>query len=372
MPQEFIALSTDRVLHISKNIISLPLKNIQCELSNVDTSSKLLIHFERDVQILFRRRRSASIFFEKSFYSIEVKEDTPKGSVILELKVTGGSGKYSFKKTEDLKTDTLFEVDKDSGEIVLLQELNREDGAERFSIDIRAIDANVQSSATTTVKVKVLDVNDNAPTFTQNSYSKTVDEGQASNKYILTVRATDADDGINREIIYSIVKKNGVHTPFEIDPRSGAIKSTEKLDREKKPFYNFSVKAEDQGEIKKSSQVDVSIALNDINDNAPKFSQEKYKFSIPESTKVGSVVYKVIATDADIGSNGVIEFNSLPIKRFRINTTSGEIILNEEVDFDRYQRESAFTVVVFDKGSPPKYANAEVEVYQCIIKNLFF
>ena len=111
----------------------------------------------------------------------------------------------------------------------------------------------------------------------------------------------------------------------------------------------------------------VSITLKDINDNPPKFSQDKYKFSIPENTTVGSVVHKLDATDNDIGLNGVIEFNPLPVKLFRINTKTGEILLNKAVDFDRYQRSSRFTVVAFDKGSPPKYANAEVEVKHYVL-----
>nr|AFI99116.1 seven transmembrane protocadherin flamingo [Clytia hemisphaerica] len=366
VPENTVRLQKDGTLYINKNVLHEPIKSIKCYLKRNGSNSKfkLIIQFENDFEVLVRRRRNIPIYFEKSLYSVDIFEDTKRDSVIRKLKVNGGSGKYSFSKTEDPKTDILFKVKSDTGDVILLQELNREDGAERFSIDIRAIDLNDPSnSATTTIRVKVLDVNDNAPTFAESSYSITVDEGQVANKYILTVRATDADEGSNQEIRYSIVNKANVQVPFQIDPISGAIKSTDVLDRETHPYYNFTVRAEDQGKVKLHTDVSVSITLRDKNDNSPKFSKDVYKLSIPENTTVGSVVFKLDAVDDDIGQNGVIEFRPLDSNlRFRINTSTGEIILKEAVDFDKYQRFSRFTVVAFDKGSPPKYANTEVEI----------
>ena len=366
-PEEILKLLDGETVFISQKVQNDPQANINCVLQHDEIVNNLRVHFENNIDVLARKRRNTPIYFEKSFYSTEVKEDAPLFKVILTLKVLGGSGNYVFSKAEDPKTDAIFRIDGKTGNVILLQKLNREDGAERFSIDAKVSDiSDPSNSIVTPIKIKVLDVNDNSPVFDQTSYKMTVDEGQASNKYILTVKASDPDDGLNREIIYSIVEKPNIKIPFQIDRKSGAIKNTEVLDREKNPYFNFTVKAEDQGVPKLSSSVMVSISLRDINDNSPKFSKSVYKLSILENTTVGSTVFKLDVTDSDIGMNGVIRFNPLPGTRFRINTTTGEIILNEAVDYDIYQRFSKFSVVAFDKGSPPNHAGAEVEVIKLL------
>lgn len=367
VPNNVIKLLADRSLYIDKQMLYPQQRLVECTLNNDfkrSESARLFINFERDVQILLKRRRRSTVLeFKEPFYSIDVKEDAKPNSKIMTLEVLGGSGKYIFTKTKDPITDGIFTVERNTGNVVLLKELNRDDGSERFSIDIKATDANeLSASVTTSVRVKVLDVNDNAPIFSQSSYSKEIDEEGSPNKYILTVHAKDADDGVNREITYSIIKEKNSYIPFHIDPTSGALTNTEKLDRERNSLFVFKVKAQDHGEVPKFSTALVNIKLKDINDNSPEFSSKKYQFSIPESTKVDTVVFKVTATDKDTGSNGEILFNPLRSRRFRINTTSGEIILNEAVDFDKYESRFLFSVVAFDKGSPPRFANAEVEI----------
>ncbi|MEO0687715.1 MAG: cadherin repeat domain-containing protein, partial [Cyanobacteria bacterium J06649_11] len=273
VPRKSIKLLDSKTIFLSQKVKNVPLSSIKCLLRHGKVVSKLQIHFENDIQVLVRQRRNTPINFEKSFYSANVKEDADLYTVILTLKVLGGSGNYVFSKAEDPKTDSIFRVDGKSGNVILLRKLNREDGAERFSIDVKAHDASDPSySIVTPIKIKVIDVNDNSPVFDQVGYHMTVDEGQASNKYILTVKATDPDDGLNREILYSIVQKPNIKIPFQIDQKSGAIKNSEVLDRERTPYFNFTVKAEDQGVPKLSTTVMVSIILRDVNDNSPKFS----------------------------------------------------------------------------------------------------
>ena len=363
VPKKSFKLLDGETVFISQNVKKVPRANIKCILQHDRVVSNLKVYFENDIQVLVRKRRNTPINFEKSFYSADVKEDAPLDTVILTLKVMGGSGNYDFSKAEDPKTDSIFRVDGKTGKVILLQKLNREDGAERFSIDVKAHDTSDPSySIVTPIKIKVIDVNDNSPVFDQVGYHMKIDEGQASNKYILTVKATDPDDGLNREIVYSIVQKPNIKIPFQIDPKSGAIKNSEVLDRERNPYFNFTVKAEDQGIPKLSTTVMVSIILRDVNDNSPKFSKSVYKLSIFENTTVGTTVFKLDVSDADIGMNGVIRFMPLSGTQFRINTTTGEIILNELVDYDIYQDFFKYSVVAFDKGDPPNHAGADVEV----------
>ena len=136
------------------------------------------------------------------------------------------------------------------------------------------------------------------------------------------------------------------------------------LDREEKEFYTIYIKAQDEGIDPKplSSVVPVNITIEDVNDNKPVFSQSQYFVSLPEDTKVNTVVLNVTATDADAGLNGKIEYQPLDLYEFSIDRQTGAIRLRQELDYDVYHGEYEFVVVVFDHGAHPKLANVEVKV----------
>ncbi|XP_065673349.1 cadherin EGF LAG seven-pass G-type receptor 2 isoform X3 [Hydra vulgaris] len=315
--------------------------------------------------VLIRKRRSSDIYFEHDQYAIEVKENIVVGETILELNVYGGSGKYIFKKSNDLKTDSLFKVDENSGEIKILNKLDREEGATLFALDITASDKdNLNLIAYTTVKISILDINDNHPIFSMPVYLKTIKEEQPLNQFILTVQASDNDIGINSEIKYSIIKNMSINIPFEIDEKTGVIKNVQILDREIKSFYLLYIKAEDKGVDPGSlfATVLVNITLEDINDNKPTFSKSKFVITLPEDTQVNQVILNVTATDADSGLNGKIEYRRLSLSEFSIDSSSGEIKLVEPLDYDRSNKLYDFVVDAFDCGFPPQHASVMVEV----------
>lgn len=82
-------------------------------------------------------------------------------------------------------------------------------------------------SSTATVNIKVTDINDKNPEFVNMPYEFKVKEGKA-NISVGFVHATDADEGINALVTYSI--PNDV--PFIIDPESGEILTKIALDYE--------------------------------------------------------------------------------------------------------------------------------------------
>lgn len=363
-----ILITESNKLHIKQRLLFQPVSlPIHCIVSIKDhiRPTTLTIEFIQKTQILKRKRRFTQLAFEKNFYEEEIKENSPENTVIVTLKVTGGSGSYIFSKIADQKTDDKFQIGTTSGEVKVLKKLDREDGSPIFSLDFVATDAEDKSqTATVSISVTITDVNDNAPVFDQSKYTKSIDEEQGK-KYILTVRASDADDGINREIVYNIVKGSDTYVPFTIDPKSGAITNTDRLDREHNPYFVFTVKAEDQGKDPESlsSAVLVNITLNDINDNKPEFPKSVYHVTMPESTAAGATVLKLNATDADIGSNGKIIYKTnSEVSLFQVNEESGEIILRKSVDYDRFQRSSTFTVTALDQGKPPLFGQAEVKV----------
>lgn len=65
------------------------------------------------------------------------------------------------------------------------------------------------NQSTTTVRVRLTDVNDNRPQFSSSSYSSSIllKEAEAG-KLVMTLKATDADAGNNSLITYRCVQEN--------------------------------------------------------------------------------------------------------------------------------------------------------------------
>ncbi|NXH96028.1 CAD19 protein, partial [Pachycephala philippinensis] len=102
-----------------------------------------------------------------------------------------------------------------------------------------------------------------------------------------------------------VLTGEGAGSIFVIDEYNGKIYVTQKLDREKKPFYALKAEA-----INRSTQLPVEprleliIKVRDVNDNAPQFLHGPYVATVPEMSPEGTSVTQVTATDADDPSYG--------------------------------------------------------------------
>uniref|UniRef100_A0A8C0A7D8 Cadherin 18 n=1 Tax=Bos mutus grunniens TaxID=30521 RepID=A0A8C0A7D8_BOSMU len=106
------------------------------------------------------------------------------------------------------------------------------------------------------------------------------DKGDGSVKYILT--------------------GEGAGTIFIIDDTTGDIHSTKSLDREQKTHYVLHAQAIDRRTNKPlEPESEFIIKVQDINDNAPKFTDGPYIVTVPEMSDMGTSVLQVTATDAD-------------------------------------------------------------------------
>jgi hypothetical protein len=168
------------------------------------------------------------------------------------------------------------------------------------------------------VVIVVTDINDNSPVFRQGEYAVDYREQSPKDTSILKVTAADADLGINAQIRYSIVEN--VTSQITIDPITGLIsQGGTELDRELQAFFNFTVKATDQGVPPRSTVVKVSLNLIDINDHNPKFTNQTYHAYVKENQPKGTPVFVVTATDDDTGSNAKLTYGISGSFRFQID-----------------------------------------------------
>ena len=147
-------------------------------------------------------------------------------------------------------------------------------------------------------------------------------------------------------------------------PVIGVVTVSRALDRETRDAYLLTITASDEGNPQKSSSVKLSITVLDVNDNAPQFNSSSLQGGIKENLPGGSFVMRVIATDADIGTNAQLVYN-LTTKEytdvFALNSLTGEITTKKSLDREIQDRYT-LKVSVRDKGNPRLTSLADVTI----------
>lgn len=226
--------------------------------------------------------------------------------------------------------NSAFVVDPDSGTLSSTSGLDFEKYSE-YQLWISASDNdNPTLTSFFKVPIKVIDINDNAPKFSHSVYKVRVLEEEETPIRVAKVEATDADGGKNGRLNYFLESHSDY---FEIDKNNGIISSIVQIDREKISKFELIVFAKDQGEPSLSSSSIVIVDVDDINDNAPKFTR-LFSASIPEDAEIGDFVTQVTSSDADSieNSNNTYYFGTNPSGKFSIDPFSGNVSVNGPLD----------------------------------------
>ncbi|XP_076365612.1 cadherin-23-like isoform X2 [Tachypleus tridentatus] len=241
----------------------------------------------------------------------------------------------------DLK-DT-FDINNVDGEVTVVNALDREK-AETIKLLLHVKDlaaVSDEQTATATLTVKLDDVNDNRPIFTESSYRHVVTENTKIGFPVFTVAATDADK--NRTIFYSLEGSREVLSLISVDTKTGQIVVDGKIDRERFSWLNLTIRATDNGIPSLSGTADLQLQVLDENDNNPIFVDNVSHLVVPEDAPLGHQVAVVQATDADTGAYGKITYtwDSVGAKgMFRIDREKGEIVIGGELDRETEDRYS--------------------------------
>ncbi|XP_072368915.1 protocadherin-1-like isoform X3 [Scyliorhinus torazame] len=237
------------------------------------------------------------------------------------------------------------------------------ESVQEYLIEIVAVDSgNPPLSSSNTLKVQVVDVNDNAPVFTQNVIRVSLHENNQPYNTIVKVEATDADSGSNAELTYSLHPDSSTQGLFDINPDTGEIRVNSILDREEQEHYEFKVAAADKGTPSLKGTATVVVNVLDENDNDPKFMLNSYSFSVRENLPPSSPVGMVTVTDADKDMNAQVTLFVDPDNgEFEIQNGTGTIL--SRVSFDR-ERQSTYTfqLKAVDGGTPPRSAYVSVTI----------
>ncbi|XP_042070608.1 protocadherin gamma-C5 isoform X2 [Haplochromis burtoni] len=307
-----------------------------------------------------------------------IREDSAPGTAIAFINTRdpdpGLNGNVKLTITAGLPFKLMSTFDM-SYRLVTAGNLDRETVPE-YSVIIKATDAGSPPlSSQINFVVKVSDVNDNAPTFSQPSYSVDISENNAPSSPIAVVSATDPDLGENAHVSYSILTSMVQGSPISsyvyINPKSGHIYSMRSLDHEQLKAFRIEVQAEDAGVPPRTSNVTVHVFVVDVNDNAPvivhpSYSKDKrLEFTVAPSASPGHLINKLVAVDADSGHNAWLFYSIAPgpnAGMFRIGAHTGDLRTARKWDEEESGSTYDIVVMIQDNGDPPKSTSVNVTI----------
>ncbi|XP_036097844.1 protocadherin gamma-B3-like [Molossus molossus] len=216
-------------------------------------------------------------------------------------------------------------------------------------------------SCTTQIKVVVADANDNPPVFTQDVYRVTVPENLPVDSSVLTVMATDLDEGINAEITYAFINiGKAARQLFKLNSKTGELSTGGELDFEEKERYTIGVEAKDGG--RHTAHCKILIDILDENDNAPEITLDSESKHIQEDVEPGTVVALIKTHDLDSGFNGEVlcQLNgNVPFKIVQDTKNTYKLVTDGALDREQ-TIEYNITITATDKGKPPLSSNRSI------------
>ncbi|XP_036379478.1 protocadherin gamma-C5-like isoform X13 [Megalops cyprinoides] len=307
-----------------------------------------------------------------------IKEDMQSGTVIALIDVrdpdSGKNGEVKLKIPLGLP----FQLNSPFGghfTLVTHGPLDRETVAE-YTILITATDlGSPPLTSQKSISVSLSDVNDNAPSFSQPSYSVDIPENNAPGTPIVTVSASDPDVGQNARLSYSILESSvegtSVSSYVYINSDNGDIYSMRSLDYEHTNAFRVQVQVRDAGSPPRSSDVTVHVFVTDENDNAPALvypalpEDGVLQLSVPHSAAPGQLVQRIVCVDPDSGHNAWLFYSIAPQREaqlFRIGPHTGELRTARKFAEGEAGAVHSLVVVVQDNGTPPRSTSITVNV----------
>jgi len=243
--------------------------------------------------------------FQRPSYSVSILEDAPLGSVVTTVSAhdldVGDNGRIIYRLATESDT---FSINSATGEVRLSAALDRETVAVH-RVDVIAVDRSWQSplSGTTTLTVRVDDVNDCPPVFVPSQYRVRLLEDLPIGTVVGTVFAVDQDAGNNGVVRYALV--DGDNGYFGIDRVTGVVRLTRQVSFNTREMFNLTIRARDRARsesLTAFTSMIVDVVPVNHNLHAPRFRDFVFHGRVRENQPSGTSVMQLIATDDDADS----------------------------------------------------------------------
>ncbi|KAK2815047.1 hypothetical protein Q7C36_023313 [Tachysurus vachellii] len=299
-------------------------------------------------------------------YTSSIPEMSPIGTTVFQVTAIdaddpmfGNNAKLIYSI---LQGEPYFSVEPKTGTIVTSWPNIDREASEKYFVVIQVKDMLGNTggySATTTVTITLIDVNDNGPTFQHNLYTFAILESAPVGTAVGRVMAKDADVGINARMNYTLddLEESGTFR-VQTDPateegivilarvrlfffKMAVFSDFSSLDYEHKRRFVIAIEAINSFVDTRFLSINefrdrtmLKILVMDV-DEPPVFSAPFYEWKVLENALVGTLVGTIYARDADAANNPIsfsISNNFELENAFRIDTNNGTVFLVTPLD----------------------------------------
>ncbi|KAM9740549.1 protocadherin alpha-8-like isoform 19-T19 [Menidia menidia] len=352
--EEVCAQSSTCVVNV-KTVLENPLEvhYVEVDVLDINDHSPTFMETNKTLEISesvlpgARFQLKAARDLDSAHLSVQHYKLSPNDHFRLEIKDKGDDGKIPI--------------------LVVQKSLDRET-AVSHSLTLTALDGGKPpKSGHMNILIKVLDINDNAPAFSKDDYSVTLNENAPVGTTVIQVNATDLDDGPNGDVIYSFsnsVNQNILHI-FEINALTGELTVKDLVDFEEKERYEIEIEASDRGLAPLTTEKSVIIKVVDVNDNAPQIEITSFSSSIPEDSRPGTTVALISVQDMDSGLNGKVICSVNEDVPFTLSPSLKDkmfsLVTKSPLDREK-QSHYDLTITAKDAGQPPLSSEKTISV----------
>lgn len=171
-----------------------------------------------------------------------------------------------------------------------------------YTFLVVATDSGMYDAKSTSIPVEIIisDINDNAPIFEEYPFRTRVPISTKPGQNILRVSAKDVDDGVNGDIVYSLINEQE-KPKFRIHPSTGEVTASLSLSQDNGKTYYLEVLAQDKGNPPKSAKGLIELQVGHLVDLTPslKFQNDTYNVVIQENSAAGTEIVKITAVRTD-------------------------------------------------------------------------
>lgn len=304
--------------------------------------------------------------------TVEISENRPANTKVVRVHGVdtdeGPNGQLTFSMEQsDRLTQSLFQIDPNDGWVTTRVEIDRESTdppINQLPLIVTACDHGVKPhTSTLSVNINIIDINDNAPVFTDNPMYFNLRENEPAKYRVGEIRLMDKD--VNSHIVVRLdYAKNSNSVPFLIYKEAGKfyINTTQRLDREVKAEYTFHIQAVDNTDTgSHTTPGTVHVTVEDVNDNTPQIifpRLDNKTISLSYREQKGFEVLTVNANDKDKSDeSGKCYFEVTPASTdiLEIDPQEGIIRVRRpitEADIGAHK----VGVIVRDNGHPPRHS----------------
>ncbi|NWT51129.1 CDHR3 protein, partial [Erythrocercus mccallii] len=252
-----------------------------------------------------------------------------------------------------------------SGAIFSTKEFDYEKDPHCYFLNITVTDPDGLNS-TKTVNINIININDERPYFTTKQRIYRIPEEQSPGTIVANITAKDPDDEDSPSRLFYSIQSSDTH--FSINPATGVLQVTKRIDRDALPLrlhpnISLLVRVEDSLSSGHASEMEITVIVDDVNDNPPECNPSHFRKEVNENTAPGIFLVDLInyCKDNDVDpSNNQFSFTGLSgfgSNNFALESTvSGRVVMTGTLDLENTANPGAdvytLTVRVQDTAHP--------------------